>query len=430
MGNPFKHLIFSIIFLITAITAQAAGLIPEIPDGTSTARPKENALNDSEVLLEKLPPEPVPSLEQSKVPVQRQPSIQKITETEKKIQSNKKKSGKRKLKKKKRHKTTPSTASSQQTESTKTASEQSDTKRVEKWLEENEASEKENRKVKVKEPVKKLPQTFSVYLSPESTENKTDSKQPERTLPYNLNLPLKTSTMLPQKKLKPPLAPESNEKRLTEAAKTLQSDFESAESGDAEAQLSVGIKLYTGQGVFQNRKTGFKWLLKAAENGRFSAESLNILGQAYFKGTDTDKNYVEARKWLCLLADKDNYSAKNDLAYMLYNGFGGDKDYPKAFNLYKQASKHGDVFAQANLGLMYATGTGTEMDKARAYAWYSLAASQGNTAAAKNRNVLLKDMSWKELNAAQQISIELYNEVENNKGEKSSVNTGQLEQQN
>jgi TPR repeat protein len=139
---------------------------------------------------------------------------------------------------------------------------------------------------------------------------------------------------------------------------------------------------------------------------------LNIIGQAYFKGIDTEKNYVEARKWLSLLADLNNYSAKNDLAYMLYYGLGGDKDYAKTFELYKQASKHGVVFAQANLGLMYAKGIGTEIDKPRAYAWYSLAAHQGNIAAARNRNDLLKDMSWDELNLAQRITVELYNELE------------------
>ena len=70
-----------------------------------------------------------------------------------------------------------------------------------------------------------------------------------------------------------------------------------------------------------------------------------------------------------------------------------------------------------------ATGTGTEIDKVRAYAWYSLAASQGNIAAATNRNNLLKDMSWDEINLAQRMSIELYNEVEN-----PSATKGQLEQ--
>ena len=369
------------------------------------------------------------SLEQPSGPKQIQPSVQKIAETEEKNQSEKKKSEKKKPKETISPQTTTPVGPSQKTSDMNTAVEMSAVQRVEKWLEENEAAEKERQVKKVQKPAKKSTQTFSVYLSPEPDENKTDSKQPEKKSHFNAPLPVKPPMTLPAKTLKPPLAPEiSNETKQAEEAMNFQSEIESAESGDPEAQLSAGIKLYKGQGVLQDREKGFKWLLKAAEEGKHSPESLHILGQAYFNGTDTEKNYAEARKWLSLLADQGNYSAKNDLAFMLYNGLGGDKDYAKSFELYKQASKHGDVFAQANLGLMYATGTGTEVDKARAYAWYSFAASQGNSAAARNRNDLLKDMSWEELNLAQKITVELYNEVETHQAEKPGVNKGQLEQ--
>jgi hypothetical protein len=232
---------------------------------------------------------------------------------------------------------------------------------------------------------------------------------------------VKPPLVLPAKKRPPPLVTKEN--KLAEDAMKFQSDLKSAESGDTEAQLRVGMQLYQGKGVLQDRKNGLNWILKAAEDGTYSPESLHILGQAYFKGIDIEKDYVAARKWLSLLEDQDNYSAKNDLAYMLFNGIGGDKDYAKAFKLYQQAARHGEVLAQANLGLMYATGSGTEIDKVRAYAWYSFAASQGNIAAATNRSDLLKDMSWEESNQAQRMSVELYNEVVN-----PTVNSGQLEQ--
>jgi TPR repeat protein len=408
MGNSFKLFIFSFFFAITTATAQAADLFSEIRDGSADSGS---------------------SLEQPGGPKQLQPTVQKIAETEEKNQSEKKKSEKKKPKEKISSQTTTPSGPSQEASDMKPAVEMSDVQRVEKWLEANEAAEKERQVKKVRKPAKKSTQTFSVYLSPEPDENKTDSKQPEKKSHFNAPLPVKPPMTLPAKTLKPPLAPEiSNETKQAEEATNFQSEIESAESGDPEAQLSAGIKLYKGQGVLQDREKGFKWLLKAAEEGKHSPESLHILGQAYFNGTDTEKNYVEARKWLNLLADQDNYSAKNDLAYMLYNGLGGDKDYAKSFELYKQASKHGDVFAQANLGLMYATGTGTEIDKARAYAWYSIAASRGNRAAERNRNDLLKDMSWEELNLAQKITVELYNEVATHQAEKPGANTGQLEQ--
>ncbi len=395
MKNSFNLFIFSVFFALKTVTAQAADLFSETPDETPTSGS---------------------SFEQPSGSKQMQPSIQNRAETEEKNQSEKKTSEKKKPKKKISPQTATPPGPSQETSATDTAVEKSDVQRIEKWLEENEAVEKERQVKKVRKPVKKPTQTFSVYLSPEPTENKTDSKQPEKKSHFNVPLPVKPPMTLPAKTPKPPLAPEmSTETKQAEEAMKFQSEIKAAASGDPDAQLRAGIKLYKGQGVLQDRQKGFKWLLKAAEKGKHSPESLYILGQAYFNGTDTKKNYAEARKWLSLLADQDNYSAKNDLAFMLYNGLGGDKDYPKSFELYKQAAKHGDIFAQANLGLMYATGTGTEVDKARAYAWYSFAASQGNSAAASNRNDLLKDMSWEELNLAQKITVELYNEVESRK---------------
>ncbi len=395
MSSPRNILFFCTLFSMVTVTAQAS---------------------------DPLSPASESSLEQS--------SGQKIVKTVKTVLSENKKSGKKKSKKKKHQKTTTPPGSSQQANDTKAVVENSDVKRVEKWLEENEASRKKSHVKRVREPVKKkTTQTFSVYLSPDPTAKKTDSKQPEKISPFNLNHPVKPQIPRPAKKLQPPLAPKkSNKEKQAEDTMKFQADLESAESGDPEAQLSAGIKLYKGQGVLQDRKKGFDWLRKAAGSGKFSPESLHILGQAFFKGLDTEKNYAEARKWISVLAEQDNDSAKNDLAYMLYKGLGGDKDYAKAFELYKQAAKHGDVFAQANLGLMYATGTGTKTDQARAYAWYSLAASRGNRAAARNRNALLKGMSWEELNLAQRISVELSNEITRPKTEKPGVNTGQREQ--
>ena len=416
MDKSFNLFLFSVLFAISTGTAQTADLFSEIPAKTPVFGSEENIFNDKDVFIAEPLPDYGSSPEQRSISEQIQPTIQKIAETEEKKQSEKKKSQKKKPKETISPQTTTPPDPSQKTSDMNTAVEMSDVQRVEKWLEENEAAEKERQVKKVQKPVKKSTQTFSVYLSPEPTENKTDSKQPENKSHSDLHLPIKPPMTLPAKTLKPPLAPEtSNEKKQAEEAMKFQLEIEAAESGDPEAQLSAGIKLYKGQGVLQNREKGFKWLLKAAEAGKHSPESLHILGQAYFNGTDTEKNYAAARKWLILLADKDNYSAKNDLAFMLYNGLGGDKDYAKAFELYEQAAKHGNVFAQANLGLMFATGTGTEVDKARAYAWYSFAASQGNSAAARNRNDLLKDMSWEELNLAQKITVELYNEVESRK---------------
>jgi len=185
-----------------------------------------------------------------------------------------------------------------------------------------------------------------------------------------------------------------------------------AERGDAEAQFVTGGMLYQGLGTEPDKRTGFKWLLKAAEQGKTSPESLAIVGAMYLRGSTVPQNFLEARKWLSDAARQGNLAALNDLASIYYYGLGGERDYKKALELYEKAALQGDVLAQANVGVMHATGTGTDPDKARGYAWYSLAASRGNTTAAINRNDLMANMSWEELNRAQGLSLELYRQVE------------------
>ncbi|NLX17866.1 MAG: sel1 repeat family protein [Desulfobulbus sp.] len=188
---------------------------------------------------------------------------------------------------------------------------------------------------------------------------------------------------------------------------------QAAERGDAEAQFIYGGMLYQGQGrEAPDKHNGFKWLLKAAEQGKESPESLGIIGAMYLRGNAVPQNYMEAEKWLNKAAERGNAAAQNDLAYLYYHGLGGAPDYRKALELYEQAALQGDVVAQANTGLMYAAGVGTDRDRARGYAWYSLAASRGNTAASMNRNSLMLEMSWEELNRAQALSLELYRRVE------------------
>ena len=44
-----------------------------------------------------------------------------------------------------------------------------------------------------------------------------------------------------------------------------------AESGDIEAQVSLALKYYEGQGVLEDHATAFRWYFKAAEQGNAEA---------------------------------------------------------------------------------------------------------------------------------------------------------------
>ena len=198
-------------------------------------------------------------------------------------------------------------------------------------------------------------------------------------------------------------------------AQALQLYRQAALLGDTEAQFIVGGMYYRGLGCEPDRREAFKWLLRAAEQGRFSPQSLTIIGTMYLHGDQVPVNYAQARRWLHQAAALGVAEAQKNLAFLFYNGLGGRQDYAKALELYRQAALQGDNQAQNSVGLMYGSGLGTDADPVQAYAWFSLAASQGNVAARLNRNNLLASMDWEALNKAQALSVALYKQVEKNK---------------
>ncbi|HHB76709.1 MAG TPA: sel1 repeat family protein [Desulfobulbus sp.] len=198
-------------------------------------------------------------------------------------------------------------------------------------------------------------------------------------------------------------------------AKALRLYLQIARTGDPGAQFVVGGMYYKGQGTDPDHRQGFFWLLKAAEQGVSSPESLSIIGTMYLQGSGVPQNYREAQKYLEQAADLGDVTAKKNLAFMYYNGLTGKPDYGQALELYKEAALLGDDVSQSNVGLMYAEGMGVGVDRVRAYAWYSLAASQGNLAAVAARNNLMIRMNWQELNKAQALSVKLFKEVESNR---------------
>lgn len=189
-----------------------------------------------------------------------------------------------------------------------------------------------------------------------------------------------------------------------------------AKSGDKDAQYSIGLKLYYGQGIECNKKEGTFFLMSAAENGKYTEESLDIIINENYKGNNVPKNYIETRKWLKKSSDNDNPKAQNDLAFLFFNGLGGEVDYNSAFELYHKSAMHGYALAQANLGTMYVNGIGTKKDSLKGYAWYDIASINGNEIALNEKKKLLLNMTPNEINEAQHIATELFktiNEVDN-----------------
>ena len=129
------------------------------------------------------------------------------------------------------------------------------------------------------------------------------------------------------------------------------------------------------------------------------------LGLMYDNGQGVAQDYAEAVKWYSLAAVQGDAQAQYNLGYMYDNGLGTVRNYPEAVKWYRLAAAQGDARAQAVLALMYANGQGVERDFVRAYMWSSLAVMSGNSAsAAQNREVLARQLTPKQLGAAEELA--------------------------
>lgn len=83
-----------------------------------------------------------------------------------------------------------------------------------------------------------------------------------------------------------------------------------AETGDAKAQINLGIMYFQGKGVAHDNSEAAKWLQKAAVQGLAAAQS--NLGVLYREGLGVKRNYHQAMAWFRLAADQGNTDAQLD----------------------------------------------------------------------------------------------------------------------
>jgi hypothetical protein len=166
------------------------------------------------------------------------------------------------------------------------------------------------------------------------------------------------------------------ERKLAEAAKVIRAR---AESGEADAQFSLGNSYRKGEGVPQDDAESVRWFRQAAEHGDLKAQY--SLGVSYSRGLGVPRDYVEAVRWYRQAADQGYAMAQYALGFMYYKGQGVPQDYAEAARWLRIAAEQGDRTAQSVLGFMYDTGRGTPRDSAEALRWYRKAGEQGDRTA-------------------------------------------------
>ncbi|MCE5294554.1 MAG: F-box/SEL1-like repeat protein [Chlamydiales bacterium] len=155
--------------------------------------------------------------------------------------------------------------------------------------------------------------------------------------------------------------------------------FKAAIQQDAEAQNSVGLLFYYGQGIYKDLEDAAKWFLLAAEQGHNAAQ-FNI-GIAFYNGHGVGEDHAEAFKWLLLAAKQGHIGAQCKVAIMYKQGDGVAADMAQAINWLESAANAGKLEACYQLGQLYEKGEFVPVDMAQAFVWHYYAAKRNHSGA-------------------------------------------------
>ena len=161
----------------------------------------------------------------------------------------------------------------------------------------------------------------------------------------------------------------------------------SAEAGDAESQVKLGIAYRDGKGVPQNEETAVAWFRKAAEQG--NPRGQDNYGFMLLRGRGIPQDEKEAVKWFERCAAQGNHWGLNNLANCYERGEGVKRDAKKSTELRKQAVAAGSDYACIALANEYLPGASESPDWGKARAWLEKGAAMNGERSASTLAYLL-----------------------------------------
>ncbi len=156
---------------------------------------------------------------------------------------------------------------------------------------------------------------------------------------------------------------------------------------------------------------GFKETLVLANSG--NAEAQLSLGMMYEKGTGTPVNYFEAMKWFKKSAEQGLADAQYWVGMMHSSGPITQTDIPESIKWFKKAAEQGHTSAQNSLGYLYkgyetpqffSNDIVSVLDYVQAYAYFNCAKAAGNDEAADNIDFLTSKMTPQQIAKGQKLS--------------------------
>ncbi len=171
-----------------------------------------------------------------------------------------------------------------------------------------------------------------------------------------------------------------------------------ADKGDARAELLVGLKYLTGDGIAANDAEAAHWLERAALQGDPIAQ--NHLGALYQNGRGVAANIAQAMHWYEAAAIQGDRHAMSNLAVLYAGGAGVRKNFAEAARWFQRSASLGYVDAQFNLAVLFERGDGVPQSLLDAYKWYAIAAAAGDAVAKTRADAIATQISPDELQAA------------------------------
>ena len=179
--------------------------------------------------------------------------------------------------------------------------------------------------------------------------------------------------------LAPPAGSQPPEKdtRATDApADPIMRLRQSAQRGNGDAQLQLGVIYYTAE----DPKEAAAWFAKAADQGLVDAQFRLAVMALNGEGMPADP--IIAAGWFSKAALQGHATAQFNLGTMYARGAGVPVNEAEAAIWFRKAAEQGVREAQYALGYQYYEGRGLTKDQAQAALWFRKAADQKHPAAA------------------------------------------------
>ena len=137
-----------------------------------------------------------------------------------------------------------------------------------------------------------------------------------------------------------------------------------ADSGDPDAQISLGMRYRDGLGVERDYVEALRYYRRCADGG--NAAGMDNVGFMYLRGWGVPENFHIAAGYFKASAARGHAQGMFNLGNCYFSGQGVEQNYSKAIASWEQAAARGNQHASWKLAMLHAPGEGTPKDQDKA----------------------------------------------------------------